>query len=339
IERLRALGYIAGDAATDDRPEIEADWMHTNSIDYNEELDQILLSSRHFSEIWIIDHGTTTEAAAGHTGGRYGKGGDLLYRWGNPEVWGAGGPEDRRLFVQHDARWIEEGVEGAGNILVFNNGAGRSDINYSSVLEIAAPINAEGAYVMAAGEPTGPDEPVWEYTASERQDMFSAMLSGAQRLPNGNTLIALGQTGQMLEVGAGNAVVWEFTNPYLEDQDRLSSARIAAAFGGREGGEDGRPPAEGGRGGPRRGPPPKGVGGRAGDDPAGLGRDRGPGGGRGPEAGRGPGLSPGPGDDGGPGGAGSIFRATRIPIDHPGLPALRERGESPEREGTAIRSK
>jgi len=65
---------------------INQDWIHLNAIDYNEELDQIALSSRHLNEIWILDHSTTTEEAASHEGGNSGKGGDILYRWGNPEA-------------------------------------------------------------------------------------------------------------------------------------------------------------------------------------------------------------------------------------------------------------
>ena len=61
----------------------ERDWRHANAVDYNEEFDQIVLSVRHFSEFWVIDHSTTTEEAAGHSGGDRGRGGDLLYRWGN----------------------------------------------------------------------------------------------------------------------------------------------------------------------------------------------------------------------------------------------------------------
>jgi len=61
-----------------------ADWIHFNSIDYNSDLDQIILSSRHLSEIYVIDHSTTSLEAAGHTGGNSGKGGDILFRYGMP---------------------------------------------------------------------------------------------------------------------------------------------------------------------------------------------------------------------------------------------------------------
>ena len=87
--------------------------MHTNAVAYNAELDQIMLSIHAFSEVWIIDHGTTTEEAASHSGGKRGKGGDLLYRWGNPRAYRTGTNVDQRLFAQHNAHWIPEGLPGA----------------------------------------------------------------------------------------------------------------------------------------------------------------------------------------------------------------------------------
>jgi len=52
-------------------------WNHMNSLDYNPTLDQIVLSVRGCNEIWFLDHNTSTKEAAGHTGGKHGKGGDV----------------------------------------------------------------------------------------------------------------------------------------------------------------------------------------------------------------------------------------------------------------------
>jgi hypothetical protein len=191
-----------------------ADWLHTNSIDYNEDLDQILLSVHNFNEIWVIDHSTTTEEAAGHIGGNSGKGGDLLYRWGNPRVYRAGTADDQQLFGQHDATWITSECPGAGDILVFNNGLYRPGIKYSSVDEIVPPLEENGNYYLDIGSAYGPEEPIWSYTAENPIDFYSYMISGAQRMPNGNTIICDGKKGIFFEVTPGKQTVWQYTNPF-----------------------------------------------------------------------------------------------------------------------------
>jgi hypothetical protein len=208
---------------TDDEPDppaaaprprrISPDWTHFNGVAYNAELDQIVVSVHAFSEFWILDHSTTTAQAAGHEGGRGGKGGDLLYRWGNPRAYRAGARADQKLFRQHNAHWIPKGHPGEGNLLVFNNGNGRTGGNYSSVDELALPVDAAGRYACKPGTAYGPDQPLWSYVAPKKEEFYSSFISGAQRLPNGNTLICSGANGTVFEVTAGKEILWKYVNP------------------------------------------------------------------------------------------------------------------------------
>ncbi|KYK19972.1 hypothetical protein AYK24_04485 [Thermoplasmatales archaeon SG8-52-4] len=186
------------------------DWMHSNSIDYHPEFDQIILSVHNFNEIWVIDHSTTTEEAAGHTGGNSGMGGDILYRWGNPRAYKRGSITDQKFFGQHDASWVEPGCPGEGNILVFNNGNGRPGVDYSSIDEIVPPVDESGNYEITIGEPFGPDEQIWIYNT----DFYAWYIGGAQRMPNGNTLICTGPTGKILDVNYDKEIVWQYQNVY-----------------------------------------------------------------------------------------------------------------------------
>jgi len=191
----------------------QADWNHINSVDYSAQFDQILLSVPRFSEVWVIDHSTTTEEAAGHSGGNSGKGGDVLYRWGNPQAYRAGDAVERKLFSQHDAQWIESGLPGEGNILVFNNGNGRPGGAHSSVDEFAPPVDASGNYALTPGTAYGPEEQAWIYTAENPTNFFSGHISGAQRLLNGNTLVCDGAHGAFFEVTSEGEIVWKYVNP------------------------------------------------------------------------------------------------------------------------------
>ena len=180
-----------------------ADWKHFNAIAYNEELDQIALSSRHHDEIYIIDHSTTTEEASGHTGGNSGMGGDYLYRWGNPQSYGRGNNSNHLLGDQHSVNWVPEGYPGAGNLILFNN---NDNGNNSAVLEIETPINDSGTYDIMDGDPFEPESPVWSYT----DNFHTQMQGGAFRLPNGNTLITDCDDAHMFEVTSDGNVVWDF---------------------------------------------------------------------------------------------------------------------------------
>ena len=237
IEHMKKMGFMTSNATVDNQG---SDITHVNSIAYNADLDQIVISVPHFNEIFIIDHSTTSKEAKGITGGKSGHGGELLYRWGNPENYNRGTKEDRMLYGQHDIKWIPKGYPGAGNLTVFNNDivdpnnklpsvwagimAAKSpdpevsiaDIgNYSAVYEFTPPTNADRSYMIAEKGPYGPTDLTWTYTSPDKYSFYSAFISGAQRLKNGNTLVTSGAQGRFMEVTPENDIVWEYWNPYM----------------------------------------------------------------------------------------------------------------------------
>jgi|GEM_PF-202479 len=192
-------------------------WIHVNSIQYNEKLDQIVLSARQLNEFYIIDHSTTTAEAAGNSGGLRGKGGDFLYRWGNPQAYQRGSINQQRLFGQHFPHWIPDNYPDGGKIIVYNNGSGRQPF-FSSVDIINPPTTSEGEYIVPETNAFKPDQPEYSYTDPDnREDFFSLILSSAQRLPNGNTLICEGTNGRFFEINPNEEVVWEYFNPDTKD--------------------------------------------------------------------------------------------------------------------------
>lgn len=187
------------------------DWLHTNSIDYNPSLDQIMLSVPFLNEIWVIDHSTTTAEAAGHTGGNSGKGGDLLYRWGNPAAYDHGGPEDQELFFNHAAVWIGPGLSpddpDAGKIMVFNN---RVQPGVSCVDIIVPPVDLNGNYNYQPGSAYAPDAHEQRFATNPPTDLSSPGQGSAQKLPTGNVLVSAGRMGWLQQLRPDSTSAWHY---------------------------------------------------------------------------------------------------------------------------------
>jgi hypothetical protein len=236
IDQMIKMGGATSNATVENQG---SDITHSNAISYSPELDQIALSVPGFGEIFIIDHSTNTQEAKGSTGGRWDHGGDLLYRWGNPQNYGKGSKEDQILFGQHDIKFIPKGYQGEGHLLVYNNDIPAPDNklpsmfaafatlkspefevsvsdfgNHSAVYEFAPPTDDAGAYSLPEGGSFGPEEPLWSYEAPDKYSFYSAFVSGAHRLKNGNTLITQGMNGRIFEVTPEKEIVWEYWNPY-----------------------------------------------------------------------------------------------------------------------------
>ncbi|MEL6833756.1 MAG: aryl-sulfate sulfotransferase [Bacteroidota bacterium] len=202
------------------------DWNHFNSIDYNESLDQILISVRNSDEIWIIDHSTTTAEAASHEGGLYGRGGDLLYRWGNASAYERGAVNEQRLFGQHGAHWIRDDLTDAGKIMLFNNGNGRPGPDFSTAEILVPTQDANGGYIISSPNPFGPEEPEWVYGDQAGEAYYSPFLSNAQRLVNGNTLINSGSPGRIFEIDPDRNTVWQYEIPLFGDAPATQGGNI-----------------------------------------------------------------------------------------------------------------
>jgi len=193
---------------------LDWDWLHINAVDYNEALDQIMLCVPYFYEIWIIDHSTTSEEAAGHAGGNSGKGGDLLYRVGNPLSYKRGTEEDKILFFPHDTHWANSFLEAdhphADKILVFNN---RVPGNISKMEIFEDPWHQDSmAYVLENNiyQPSVFENSILHPDPAK---LYSSGLSSVQALPNGNFLGCSGAKGYFVELTPDNEIVWEYKVP------------------------------------------------------------------------------------------------------------------------------
>ncbi len=210
-----------------DIPYNRGQFFHLNSVDYNPKLDLIMLSSPTYGEFWIIDHSISMAEASGSTGGKYGKGGDLLYRWGNDETYGKGIRDESTLYWQHDTQWIDEGLPGAGNVLIYNNGQRRSldgkyrrndktasfGKSYSNVLEVKLPMSEDGQFDINKKANI-----VWDWSHPDKTSYYSPFMSGATRLPNGNTIFNGAYDKYIHEVNSDGEILLDYS---LEGWGRL----------------------------------------------------------------------------------------------------------------------
>jgi hypothetical protein len=178
----------------------DGDIMHSNGITYDEVNDLIYMSVNFFHEVWVIDHSTNTSEAASSSGGNYQKGGDLVYRFGNPTAYN-NSMGDRLFYNNHFPNLIDTEVSGQKNMLIFVNNMNNTE--QSVVYELQFPNTFE-LLPNTNNEP----EIVWSFTDPE---MYSPKVSGAVTLPNGNRLITEGDFG-FWEVTEGGEVVWKLSS-------------------------------------------------------------------------------------------------------------------------------
>ena len=201
------------------------DFMHCNAIDYNEDLDQVVLSARNFQEVWIIDHSTTSEEARGSVGGQSNKGGDLIYRWGNPIVYHAGEVEDQRLIYQHDSKWVKDkDSKYFGHLLIFNNKIG----DKISVGELVLPVfdSINYSYSIGSGNYYLPEQSTREISHPDSLKNDSTHASNIRLLGNGNFLICAAGQGRLFEVTDDEEPVWEYKVPLIFGEPVQQGATI-----------------------------------------------------------------------------------------------------------------
>ena len=196
------------------------DWLHSNALDFNADLNQILISTPFLNEVYVIDHSTTTAQAASHGGGLSGDGGDFMYRWGNPLAYDHGTADDQTMFFNHDVHWVDDFVGPThphyGKLAFFNN---RFGADYSSFSIFNPPWDMyKWHYTRNSAGGWGPETYDLNLTHPTPTEVYSTGLSSFQQLDNGNFLVCSGSTGYAFEMTPEKEIVWEYKTPLLAGQ-------------------------------------------------------------------------------------------------------------------------
>jgi len=175
------------------------DRYHMNGIDYNPALDQIVVSMHFMNSVFVIDHSTTTAEAAGHTGGTSGKGGDFLYRWGNPASYGATGTT--AFSTIHDAHWISSDNPNYPSYLCgYNNQGGTGG---KTAITVWNPPYSGNNYTQPVSSAYASSAYAYQFNSS-----FSASNEGnSQQLPNENMLVN-NPSGAVYEINSAGTQLW-----------------------------------------------------------------------------------------------------------------------------------
>ena len=219
------------------------DWSHGNSVAwlgnnrwYTKDKDERFHPDNIIADFRSLN--TTVIIARYDNPGKWNSG-DIVWRLG--PHYGTDGPDGKvgQIIGQHMAYMIPDTVPGGGNIMIFDNGGGagygaliegltdpdtgeklgfwpNKFRNFSRVLEIN-PITRQivWQYVQAKPTPTSGD------MLGNNHLFYSSIMSGAQRLPNGNTLITEADSGRIFEVNMDRDVVWEYAPDFLSSDPGL----------------------------------------------------------------------------------------------------------------------
>lgn len=176
------------------------DPIHINSVVYDSARDLVVMSSHYMNEVLVVDHSTTTAQAATSTGGKYGKGGDLLFRWGSSKNYGGTGAAMSN--VVHGGGVIQGGLPGAGNFSLFGNSD--NTVKHSRWYEIKGQESDTGWVIGSNGEFVA--DLVFDWYSTTGTYESNGHYGFGQRLPNGNTFLTFTGSNKLVEVDASKNI-------------------------------------------------------------------------------------------------------------------------------------